>query len=375
MSYAQAQQGEESAEDKSKLKKQIQLTDQLLRETEDKTQKSLNELTIINKQLKLRQKLLSTLNREIKQYQQEITDLDGVVCAMEEDIDRLIADYAVTAQLTYKAFYSENFWLALFSARSLSEAYHRGVYFRQFSRFRKQQINLIRKTQKLLEEKQLRLAQSIKESKELILVKRDEMELLRETQNLQKEVFTSLQSKEKGYRKELEAQRKEMKETLGKTEMEQGEVAIIDDPDRGTSFFRNKGFHSWPVSSSRSLIVSRYGTTQDPYGNEITNDGIYIRTSMGEKVRSIFRGQITAVKQVPLSGMMVVIEHGDYRTVYANLEECLVKRGDLVETNQTIGKVRTDQRTGETVLNFLVYKSPATFENPEEWIVNIAGSE
>ena len=119
------------------IRQRIQLTDYLLSETQEKKDKSLIELGLLNRQIRLRQQLIEYYGEEIKQTEVEIGKLEDLICALEADRIRIIQNYAKTAQVTYQGFSEDNFWLSLLSAENITEAYYRGIYFQQFSRYRK----------------------------------------------------------------------------------------------------------------------------------------------------------------------------------------------------------------------------------------------
>jgi murein DD-endopeptidase MepM/ murein hydrolase activator NlpD len=66
----------------------------------------------------------------------------------------------------------------------------------------------------------------------------------------------------------------------------------------------------------------------------------------------------------------MMIQHGDFITVYQNLSSVSVKKGDKVNIKQTIGKIRTNNSTGKTALKFSVLQND-TFLNPQSWIYNM----
>lgn len=367
---------------REQLQKEIRLTDRLLNETENKEEKTLSELTVLNRQISLRKKLLSTLTDEIEAQEAEIQQLAQITCQMEADIEQIKANYGETAQLTYKSFDSENFLLSLLSSGSLTEAYYRALYFQQFSDYRQNQVQLIEKARSYLNEKSERLEQSIAEKEFLIDEKIMEMKRLSSAKSTHKGLYTSLRKKEKSFRNQLNDRRNQLNKEISaseKTPIKTKNRIVPAKPkvekvkaDYGRTFSRNKGFIPWPIPSSKGIVVGKFGKTEDPYGNPITNDGIYIRTSKGQEVRSVYQGKVTGVKSLPMGGgNMVIVEHGEFRTVYANLEKVFVSEGESVKTNGKVGTVRTDKRTGETVLNFLIYKAPTTFLDPEKWIIRV----
>jgi murein DD-endopeptidase MepM/ murein hydrolase activator NlpD len=141
----------------------------------------------------------------------------------------------------------------------------------------------------------------------------------------------------------------------------------------GKGFLNNRGTLPWPVA--QGSIVGHYGTHPHPVFEKVVvnNNGIDIATTRGASVRAVFEGEITGITNIPGSGWLVIIRHGDYLTVYANLNDIQVKTGDKVKTKQVIGSVLTNAENEDTVLHFEVWKSGSGKMNPEEWIIRREG--
>lgn len=135
------------------------------------------------------------------------------------------------------------------------------------------------------------------------------------------------------------------------------------------SFAANRGRLPWPVE--RGTIVGYFGPHKHPVANvTIDNNGIDIQTGSSATVRAVFEGKVTGEFYVPGSGQNIIITHGDYFTVYANLASVSVHRGQMVSTKQSIGTVGLNDE-GLPVLNFQIWKSGAKGAaklNPSQWI-------
>lgn len=352
------------------LQTKIHLTDQLLNETENHQDKTLHELTVLDKRIRLRKRLLYQLSADISNHSKTIEDLERLICEMEEDIAGFMEDYGKTAQLTYQKLESDNFWLSILSSDNFSQAYQQAIYFRQLRQFHRRKIRLLRESQTELDHRTYQLENEIAEKQSLIEQKKREVVILADNKLQQEEVYASLKSRVNTFRSQLTEQQSQLKKLIRQSENIFLTSADRVDTEYDQNFPRNKGFLPWPISSSRGVIVGKFGKTEDPYGNQIENEGIYIRTPKGQLVRSVYSGKVSGVQQIPMSGYVVIIEHGEYRTVYANLKETYVKPGEMVSANQQIGTVRTELRTNETVLNFLIYKMPDKFLNPEGWMID-----
>ncbi|MEL6674215.1 MAG: peptidoglycan DD-metalloendopeptidase family protein [Bacteroidota bacterium] len=356
---------------RASLEKKIKLTGQLLHETAAKTKKSPSELRLIREQIRLRDQLIGALTEEIQQHEEEVIEMEGIICSMEEDIVSLKKQYAETARLTYRSFDADNFWLSLLSSESLTEAYYRIAYFRQFSQQRKEQITLIRKSQEFLLRKSEDLKVRLAAKEALLADKEAELDRLSRDKGIQKDLYVSLKNEAKGY---AQAEKNKQKEVQGI--IKTAEKTSVSPPkatpatgDYKKTFARNRGYLVWPISSGRAVVVGKFGKTEDPFGNQVNNDGIFIRTTEGQAVRAVYEGTVTGVQTLPVGGKVVILEHGSYRTVYANLSETLVVKGDKLKASQHLGTVYTDNRTGESMLQFMIYKMPDKFQNPERWLI------
>lgn len=134
------------------------------------------------------------------------------------------------------------------------------------------------------------------------------------------------------------------------------------------NFERNIGRLPWPTSNG--FISGHFGIQQHPVLTHVTtnNKGIYIQTPSGSNARAVFEGIVTQRFFISGSNNGVIIQHGNYRTVYANLTQIYVKEGERVSAKQSIGKIYTDDEDGnKTVLYFQVWKD-RNLQNPERWI-------
>jgi len=72
--------------------------------------------------------------------------------------------------------------------------------------------------------------------------------------------------------------------------------------------------------------------------------------------RVIFDGKVLAIQVLPGKKKAVLVQHGNYISVYKNLDNVTVHKGDNVKTKQELGKIHTDKTTGKTILAFVLFK-------------------
>ena len=134
-------------------------------------------------------------------------------------------------------------------------------------------------------------------------------------------------------------------------------------------FEKNKGKLPWPVE--RGVITSGFGKQPHPVlpGIIIENNGIDITTEKGASVRALFRGEVSSVIVIPGAGKAVVVSHGAYRTVYSNLREASVAKGDKVETKQPIGTVMTEDNSSTAHIELWKITSDGVIKvDPAVWL-------
>jgi septal ring factor EnvC (AmiA/AmiB activator) len=379
-SIGYAQPGDDDVNLESKQKKleaRVQKTKKLLEETRRTKKRSFAELALLKKQIMLREQLVSGLSYQIIKVEDEISRMSGLISSIENDIQLFQKNYANLAYVAYKT--QDNVlsvWLWIFASSSLRQSYDRLIYFKEFSKYRKEQIIAILKLKTHLlkrreylqsrrNEKTILINKQFKEKEELASAKAEKDKLYDQLKSSEQEYRQQL----KIYKKDLAQIRRQIREMVleaRKSKQESHELAASTDR-MSSSFEKNRGKLPWPVSMSSAFITGYFGKTTTESGGEVINDGVYITVPKNEKVRAVYGGVVTMVGKIPSVGNVVIIQHGDYRTVYANLESVYISKGDSIEMLKEIGRVKTHAKTGDTQLYFQIYRefNPV---NPMSWI-------
>ena len=313
------------------------------------------------------------LSEEIAAIEQDMRLLDGVIVAMQSDVKQLQQQLAKATYLMYKVYEHHTLLTWLLAANSFREAYDRYRYFQAFKEYRTIQIQLIKRAKQRIQEKYEELKDLYDKKQQLLRRRASEKERLQKARREQQRLYRRLRRNERRYRQQLKAYRQRLvrirkeidrliREEIRKSRLRKDLIYKLS-----AVFERNKGKLPWPVPSNKGIITGFFGKQKDASGGIIFNPGIYISTSKGQRVRSVFNGKVTVVSRIAGMGKVVIIQHGRYRTVYANLSQVFVKRGDRVKALQPIGVARTDPKTGETLVHFLIYKGK-TAVDPLDWI-------
>ena len=128
--------------------------------------------------------------------------------------------------------------------------------------------------------------------------------------------------------------------------------ATAEEVALSNSFSGNKGRLPWPVPNG--TITGSFGEHAHPeYKNiKVRNNGIDITVPSGSQARAVFEGVVSSVMSITNLHYVVIIRHGDYLSVYSNLQSVSVKKGDKIKTKQSIGLIYSDPEVGKTILHF-----------------------
>ena len=358
-----------------KLQQDIENTNKMLKQTKQDEKATMNKLQLLNENIKTQRKLINTLDEEITALNDEMHVLRNTRDSLQNVLEGYKKDFANMVRQSHFARIQQSPLLFLLSSDSFQQLARRARYLQEFAHYRQHQVQRIEDTQKEIDI-QNDLLQANKDDKQVALKSRQkEQDNLQRDERKQKNMLNQLKSKEKDLSKQLQQKQKKVQELnkkiddivrkqadkSSKTTMTKEQQLIAG------GFEANKGRLPWPVE--RGMITGHFGKQQHPvYSHVITDNlGIYIQTTAGTKARAVYSGEVTSCFMV--SGTYaVIVQHGNYRTVYSNLSSLNVKQGDKVETKQNIGTIFTDpDQDQKTELYFRIYKDRDVL-NPELWI-------
>lgn len=374
----------EELERKRKQKEEeIRLTKKLLQETEAKQKQSVEYLQVLNNQISIRENIILSLKQEIKYLNEEIADASQVVSSLQKDLANLKKEYASMVRFAFKTRNSYNKLGFILSAKTFNQSYKRMKLLQHYSEYRKKQMKLIVETEQSVKQKIAELQAKMTEKNVLAIQQDTEKQNLEKDKISQNQTLENLKKKESQLRKDL-AQQEKMKAELNRQieELIRREINKSTTKTAGTTKFEmtpeakklsadfagNKGKLPWPVE--KGVISEYYGTHEHPVlkGVEIVSNGIKIMTDRDGEVRAIFSGTVTNVLTIPGAGKSILINHGEFYTVYSNLEEVYVRSGQKVTTKQKLGKIRFDQKSGKTEMELQIWKM-TTKQDPLLWLM------
>lgn len=387
------------------LQKEISNANELLKKTTKDKEMTLNEVSILENKIKQREQLIRAYNEQIDILDEEIDKGQNNIKSLNSDLSKLQKEYAKMIVFANKNRNQYDRLGFIFASEDFNQAFSRLRYIRQFTDARKVKMEQIASTEKQISseveasqqarEEQAALLKEEKNQQEALKKEKEELnaqvaKLKKKEGNLQQDIKKKQQqtqklqkaiddiiaeeirkANEEAARKRREEEKKNTNKgktttTTTKT-TEKGMALTPAEKTLSTNFVNNKGKLPWPVE--RGTISSSYGKHASSVSSKVTvtNNGIDIATTDGAKARAVFDGEVASVTKLTGANTVVIIRHGEYFTVYSNLENVTVKRGDKVKTKQNIGTVHTNKTEGKTELHFELLKEQNR-QNPEGWL-------
>ncbi|MCR5645531.1 MAG: peptidoglycan DD-metalloendopeptidase family protein [Bacteroidales bacterium] len=391
----QAQRSKEALQKEiNSLQKEIESANKLLKETSKNKEATLGQVSLMDQKIRNRQKLINAYNEQIKVLDRNIRQGENNINRLGGELRTMRGEYAKMVLFAYKNRSHYDQLEFLFASEDFNQASRRLRYIRQFADARKTKIDQIAATQRKVSaeveanrkarEEQAALLAEEKAQQEAL--KQEKAELNAQVKQLKKKegsIQQSIKDKQaqaKKFQKQIDdiiaeeirkANERAAKEAAGKNKgktTKPDKMALTPtEKALSTSFSANKGKLPWPVE--RGAVSSSFGKHASAFSDKVTvtNNGVDIATTEKAKARCVFEGVVVSVVKPSASNIGIIIRHGDYFTVYSQLDEAYVNRGDKVKTKQDIGRVHTDRSEGKTELHFELRKGTETL-NPSLWL-------
>ena len=352
--------------------KQIKTTTALIDQARREQRLTQEQVQLLEAQIGQRNELIATMNGELTKVEEQIRDDEAVIRSLERDLVQLKEGYARMVQFAYRNRSAYDRLSYLFAAENFTQAFRRSRYLNQIAQHRSNQARLIQGTQVSLgtkvdalkgqkQQKAALLGAELNEKKKLTADKSEQQSALAGLQKEEGRLKDQMRKQEK-QRTDLAARIKRLiEEEVGKTggtkKNAAGKTIFTLTPEAkllGADFEKNRGKLPWPVE--KGVICSGFGKQPHPVlkGIVIENNGIDVCTEKGATVRAIFKGEVSSIIVIPGAGKAVVVNHGVYRTVYSNLREASVSKGQKLETKSNVGTVMTEE--GRSVAHIEIWK-------------------
>jgi septal ring factor EnvC (AmiA/AmiB activator) len=389
--------------EQQQLESKISNTKKLLKQVKSNQQNSLNAIRLIDNQIKSREDLVRIYDIQVRAAEIEIIEKKQRINRLKKRISNLKTQFRSMMLYSYKHRGNHRNIMFILSSQNYNEAYKRNNYLKKLAEIQKKQVAIIKQNQKVIysdiqtinnnKQEKLSIIEEKKTEKKLIEIdrgvkqqtfnkfKQEEKNLFtqlevaeRKKQNLKQEITKAIKleilieqkkqeeiaKKERAKKEKADKEKAEKlaneektivnaepkKEKLESKSIENTENKIVStytEPNEsialGKNFQLSKGLLPWPVNSGS--ITEKYGKNPHPTLNGVVtnNNGIDITCSIGSNVRAIFGGEVSSIFSIQGAGKVIIVKHGNYRSVYCNIKDTYVKIGAKVATKQNIGSL------------------------------------
>ncbi|SDW13573.1 murein hydrolase activator EnvC family protein [Flavobacterium degerlachei] len=411
--WSQSSQQEKLEQRKAEIQKEIRDNEKLLLSVKSKEKSAMNVFMIQKNKIRLKEILINTTEKQAKYLANDMYINQMKINKLNKELGVLKEDYAKMIVKSYKSRSEQSRAMFILSSDNFLQAYKRAQYLKQYTSFRKNQgeeiksksvelVNYNNKLnaqkiakQKLIVENQKEKVSLVKEKEEqeklVNSIKKDKNRIVsdirkkqRESKTIDKQIDRLIREAiaeanrkaalEKARAKALasnsNASPKEVAAAVAKEPVSSSRIELTPEAKLIADNFRaNRGSLPWPVE--KGFISLGYGDQAHPIYNTLVihNSGVEITTNEGASARAVFGGEVASVMILSPVNKAVMIQHGDYFTIYQNLSSVSVNKGDKVSIKQTLGRVRTNGDTGKTVIKFLLLQN-TSYTNPQGWLSN-----
>ena len=380
---AQTQKISELENKRKILKEEILKINSLLIDNSKKKKNAFSDLENLTFKIIRKEELIKLTNQQINLLNSDVKKNEEKIEKLNIEILRARKDYAKMIFNSYKSRLKESRLMFLLSSENFLQAFKRSQYFDQFSKGRREMASSIQRNVKNVKASNDTLKIKISQKEYLIESNENEKKKLSNEKKDQNNLINSLSKRESSYKKQINDKQKQallldkeidrlIKEAIRESNKNSSSTIFSLTPEGkalAESFSNNKGNLPWPVE--RGIVIQKFGLQTHPVvrTTKIKSNGIVIATNENANVRTVFKGKVLSILKFKGSNLTVLIQHGNYISVYKNLSKVYVNKGQDVESLEIIGQVFSNNSDSKTTLQFSIFNNTTALD-PYLWIAN-----
>lgn len=363
------------------LKEEILKINSLLIDNSKKKKNAFSDLENLTFKIIRKEELIKLTNQQINLLNSDVEKNEDKIEKLNIEILSARKDYAKMIFNSYKSRLKESRLMFLLSSQNFLQALKRSQYFDQFSKSRREIASSIQSNVKNVKASNDTLKIKISQKEYLIESNENEKKKLSNEKKDQNNLINSLSKRESSYKKQINDKQKQallldkeidrlIKEAIRESNKNSSSTIFSLTPEGkalAESFSNNKGSLPWPVE--RGIIIQKFGLQTHPVvrTTKIKSNGIVIATSIDANVRTVFKGKVLSILKFKGSNLTVLIQHGNYISVYKNLSKVYVNKGQDVESLDIIGQVFSNNSDSKSTLQFSIFNNTTALD-PYLWI-------
>ncbi len=373
---------------RAQLEKDIAVLNRQLAQNAKNSSAAMNNLSLVRSKISAREKLIAGCDQTLRLLTDSVRVVQAEINRLQARHDTLSLYYGRLIRGAYKNRDSRIWYMYVLSSENVGQAFRRFGYLRGLSAEMSDQALKIRETSAGLEVEKERLSELKEEADAMRRKVVQERTSLKSEESEQNQLVAQLNKDRKKYQQQLQeknrqkealnrkiaelirkeqeaAAKKAASKDKGKTKTGGKTTSTEIDTKLSNEFASNKGRLPWPVEGA---IVERFGKHKHPVYQNVDlpqNNGVTLAVKRGSQAKAVFNGKVTQIVVLPGYNQCVLVNHGEYFTLYSKLKSVSVKAGDTVTTGQVVGTV--DTIGGEDQFHFELWKG-STPQNPENWL-------
>ena len=370
---------------KAAIQKELNQINELLFKNKKQKAETFSDIEKLSLKIERKQEFIKLTNKQINLLNKDLQENQTKQDQLSIELSQVRSAYKELILQSYKARSGKNRLMFVLSSETFFQAFKRTQYIKQYAVYRKAQANKILKLSEELNKVKEELNERKQIKQQLLNDNRLTQKSLENEKKQADEIAFRLRKEEKKYKRNILAKQRE------RTRIDKQIDKLIRDAIAASNkskeksdsftltpeaialeknFELNKGKLPWPVS--RGVVIQKFGTQPHPVVKtaKIKSNGIVIATEKSAKVKTVFKGKVLSVLRFKGSNPTILIQHGNYITAYKNLYKVYVAKGDDLQSGEVIGEVFTNSSTGETSIQFSIFKR-TTALNPLSWILKM----
>ncbi|EDP70914.1 possible membrane protein; possible peptidase, M23/M37 family [Flavobacteriales bacterium ALC-1] len=383
--FAQSDKQKKLEQQRQQILKEMKQINALLFTKKKEEKSAITLIEDLNYKVNTRKNLIRITNQQANLLTREINTNQKEITSLRTQLQELKDDYAAMVVKSYKSKSEQSKVMFLLSSSNFQQAYKRLQYIKQYRAYQKEQGEAIKTKTKELQDLNIQLSKQKKDKKKLIEENRIAKRQLEKEVKEREVLMASIKSDMSKFAAQIKKKKQEadkldkeinrlIREAIAASNKKAGKksssgkfVLTPEAKKLASSFQANKGKLGWPVS--RGVIKGKFGKTRSLTDSsvEVNNSGVKIATEKNAEVKAVFNGEVSKIVVVKNANPGIMIRHGNYFTIYYNLSKIYVKPGDKITTGQVIGQVFTSRITGESLLDFRLFKNDKKL-NPQYWL-------
>lgn len=383
--YAQSGKRSQLEKKRQELKEEIRQINNLAATNRKKKESIVTKASDLERKIRATEELIRVNNQEANLLTREIDVNQQKIKTLQKELEELKEDYAKMIQKSYKNHSKQSRIMFLFSSDNFLQAYKRLQYMKQYANYRSAQGEKIKEQTQELKDLNVELEEQKKDKVKLLAETRETKNGLQKDKKEQESLIAEINKKGSEYQRQIKERQQEISKIDAEIQRLIREAIAAENKKKGStstssfdltpeakalaaSFEANKGKLPWPLKSGN--ITMYFGEHPSPLAKNVTvqSNGIRIETNENEPVYSIFKGKVIGIQVIKGANKSILIQHGNYISVYRNIDQVEVHKNQEVGTGDLLGRVGDRSDTHRPTLNFYIYKD-TQFINPTQWII------